>query len=56
MIRQAILQARLDAVGAQDQEVPIDQIRHSAAAAGLAPVLVRHELDARPRDRHDQPE
>ena len=56
MIRQAILQAMLGAVGAQDQEIPVDQIRHSAAATVLAPVLVQHELDARPRDRHDQPE
>ena len=46
----------LGAVGAPDQELPVDQIRHSAEPAVLAPVLVRHELDARPRDRHDQPE
>lgn len=55
-MRQAILPAKRDALGAQDQEIPVDQIRHSAATAGLAPVLVQHELDVRPRDRHDQPE
>jgi hypothetical protein len=48
----------LGAVGAQDQEIPVDQIRHSAEATVLAPVLVQHELDEhwRPKDRHDQPE
>ncbi len=56
MIRQAMLLAMLGAVGAQDQEIPVDQIRHSAAAAGPAPGLVQHELDASRKDRHDQPE
>ena len=54
MIRQANLQAMLGAVGSQDQEVLVDQIRHSAAATVLAQVLVQHELDARPSDPHDQ--
>jgi hypothetical protein len=38
MIRQAMLLAVLGAVGAQDQEISVDQSRHSAEAALLAPV------------------